>query len=30
METIKDILIELRDVVELPYLVLVDIIDLFN
>jgi hypothetical protein len=30
METIKDILIELRDVVELPYLVLVDIIDLFR
>ena len=30
METIKDILIELRDVVELPYLVLVDIIDLLR
>lgn len=30
METIKDILIELRDVVELPCLVLVDIIDLFR
>lgn len=30
METIKDILIELRGVVELPYLVLVDIIDLFR
>lgn len=30
METIKDILIVLRDVVELPYLVLVDIIDLFR
>lgn len=30
METIKDILIELRGVVELPYLILVDIIDLFR
>jgi len=30
METIKDMLIELRGLVELPFLIVVDIIDLFR
>lgn len=30
METIKDIINELHDVIELPYLIMVDIIDLFR
>ena len=30
MNTIKDIINELPDVIELPYLIMVDIIDLFR
>lgn len=30
MNTIKDIVNELRGVIELPYLIMVDIIDLFR
>ena len=30
MNTIKDIINELRDVIKLPYLIMVDIIDLFR
>ena len=30
MNTIKDIINELYDVIELPYLIMVDIIDLFR
>ena len=30
MNTIKDIITELHDIIELPYLIMVDIIDLFR